>query len=126
MASIASTGAADARPACGSRSSPPRRAPLSGRHQEAGLPDAAAVEAMLAIALLPATLQLTALRWLAMTLPPRSASIDGSAMACHRLAPRSASIDGSAMACHRLAPRNASIDGSAMACHDLASPQRFN
>src|SRR5216683_8232149 len=54
MASIASTDAADARPACGSRPSPPRRASLSGRDQEASLPDAAAVEAMLAIALFPA------------------------------------------------------------------------
>src|SRR6266851_6437309 len=52
MASIASTGAADARRACGSRPSPPHRASPSSRHQEAGLPDAAAVEAMLAIALL--------------------------------------------------------------------------
>jgi len=51
MASIASTAAADARPACCSRLSPPRRACSSGRHQEAGLPDAATVEAMLAIAL---------------------------------------------------------------------------
>jgi len=52
MASIASTGAGAARPACGFRPSPPRHACPSGRYQEAGLPDAAAVEAMLAIALL--------------------------------------------------------------------------
>ncbi len=52
MASIASTGAGDARRACCSHPSPLRRACPSGRHQEAGLPDAAAVEAMLAIALL--------------------------------------------------------------------------
>jgi hypothetical protein len=37
-----------------SRLSPPRRACSSGGHQEAGLPDAAAVEAILAIALFPA------------------------------------------------------------------------
>ena len=51
MASIASTGAGDARPACGSHPTPARRACPSVRHQEAGLPDAAVVEAMLAIAL---------------------------------------------------------------------------
>ena len=51
MASIASTGAGDARPACFSRPSPPRRVCPLGGHQEAGPPDAAAVEAMLAIAL---------------------------------------------------------------------------
>ena len=63
MASITSTDAGDARPACGSRPSPPRRAPLSGRHQEAGLPDAAAVEAMLAIALLRLQNYEQRLRW---------------------------------------------------------------